>query len=211
MKVNPARNALKRLSLVLLLAAGVLAPSLRATPVTISYDFKFDQNGANPSEIVTGNVTISLNTPAPSFNGYTTDGVVDGLDFSIVGLPGYDASATNYVKMLFNSGKLTYLFVSNRSDFALQGGNSGRKEGYILGLVATDLLTGTGLTVGQFGSYFDYLLPGRYGINVVLASHASDIEKVTPPAAGVPETASTLGLFGLGLLGLIAGCRRFRS
>jgi hypothetical protein len=212
MKALRFSNLLKSLPILAALMLGALAPTLRATPITISYDFTFDQNTSHPGEVpVTGNLTVTLNTPAASFTGYTADGVVDSLDFSITGLPGYQAASTNYLKMLFLSGKLSYLYVSDRSDFALQGGNGARKEGYILMLQGTDLIAGTGITVGSFGSYFDYLLPGRFGIDVAYTFDRTDIVQVPPPTAGVPDTASTLGLFGLAMLGLAAGSRRIRA
>jgi hypothetical protein len=199
---------MKRLFILLLLSMGVTTATIWATPITISYDFTFDQDPVRPGEVpVTGNVTVTLNTPAVGFVGYTSNGVVDSLDFNVTGLPGFEAAETNYVKMLFNAGKLTYLLVSDRSDFALSA-ISPRKAGYILGLKATDLLTGTNITVGSSGSFFQYYLNGRSNVDMAYTFDQTDIVKVANPVVGVPDTAGTFGLLGFALLGLVAFRRR---
>lgn len=204
----------KRFLALLLLSAGALIPAARAVPITISYDFKFDQNTSHPAETpLTGSLTLTVNTPAsPSFTGYTTDAVVDALDFTIPGLPGFVAASTNYVKTLYISGALAYVIVSDRSDLALQTAGP-RKEGYILGLAAYsgNLLTGTGITVGSPGSYFDYLTGNRGGIDIAYTFTQSNIVKVANPAPqtpSVPDSAATVGLVALALAGLAAS-RRF--
>lgn len=198
---------MKRFLALLLLSVGLVPATISAATITISYDFLFDQNTFHPGETpVTGSVTVTLNTP--SVSGYTSDGVVDNLEFNIPGLGSIVPAETNYVKMLFNSsGQMTYLLVSDRSDFALSA-IPPRKAGYILGLKATDLLTGTGISVGSFGSTFSYYLTGRSGVDVDYTFGNGNVAKVANPVATVPDTAGTLSLLGLALLGGITFRRR---
>ena len=193
---------------IIALFLGTFLPAtIWASSITISYDFLFDQNTFHPGETpLTGSVTVTLNTPAGS--GYTTDGVVDSLEFSMPGQPGFQAADTNYVKMLFNaSGQMTYLLVSDRSDFALSA-IPPRKAGYILGLQATNLLTGTGISVGSFGSTFSYYFNGRTGVDVDYTFSAANIKKVANPVATVPDTPGTLGLLTLAMFGVVTLRRR---
>lgn len=202
----------KRLLGLALLAAGALVPAADAVPVTITYDFLFDQDPVRPGEVpVTGSVTVTLEPPPPAFIGYTSSGTVDALSFSVNGLPGLVPASTNYVKMLFNAGKLMYLLVSDRSDFALSA-IPPRKDGYILGIFGTDLLTGTGIQVGSSSStQFSYYIMGRGNVDIAYTFSTSNVKKVANPVATVPDTAGTFGLAGIALLGLGALRRRARA
>lgn len=213
--INLSLTHTKRFLALALLATGALVPAVDAVPVTITYDFLFDQDPVRPGEVpVTGSVTVTLEPPAPSFIGYTSSGVVDALNFSVNGLPGLVPASTNYVKMLFNAGKLMYLLVSDRSDFALSA-IPPRKDGYILGIFGTDLLTGTGIQVGSSASTkFSYYLMGRGNVDIAYTFSAANVKKVANPVPvvpTVPDTAGTFGLAGFALLGLVALRRRVRA
>lgn len=211
-KILPAGARLwSRLLLFVVLAAGVSPFVAHATPITASFSFNFDTNTFDPGETpVIGQVTITLNA-VPASAGYTSNGTVDALSFNIPNL-GLTAASTNYVKMLFDSsGHMTYLLVSDRSDFELSA-LSPKKAGYILGLKATDLLSGTGFQIGSsFGSYFDYYLDSRRGVDVAYSYTVGSVAKIANPVhqpASVPDTPATAGLLGATVLGLFALRRR---
>jgi hypothetical protein len=204
----------KKFAGLLVLVAGLASSSLTAAPITVSYDFSFEWNTFYPTEKVTGGLTLTVEPPPDAFVGYTSSGAtLDAFDFEIAGL-GLEPAGTNYLKMLFIGGDLIYLLISDRADFHLSA-LPPKKAGYVLGLQAQDLLTGTGIKYGSFGSTFSYYLDHRRGVDVVYTDDINDILKVAnpvpqpPPVATVPDTAGTLGLLGATLLSL-AAIRRMR-
>jgi hypothetical protein len=201
---------------LMLLFTGLAALPLKAAPITVSYDFSFEWNTFYPTEKVTGSLTLTVEPPPAAFIGYTSSGAtLDAFDFEIAG-QGLEPADTNYLKMLFISGNLTYLLVSDRADFHLSA-IPPKKAGYVLGLQAQDLLTGTGIKYGSFGSTFSYYFDHRRGVDVVYTDDIKDILKVAnpvpqpPPVATVPDTAGTLGLLSVSLLSLAAFRRRVRA
>lgn len=197
----------KKTFAVLLLLAGLVTSPLRAVPVTISYEFDFVWNTFYPTEKVSGNFTLTVEPPPTTFTGYTSSNyTLDAFDFTVTGL-GLEPAETNYVKMLFNGGKLTYFLVSDRADFHLSA-IPPLKAGYVLGITAQDLLTGTGIAAGS-SSYFSYYLTGRRGVDMVYTYDKNDIVKVANPVPSVPDHAGTLGLLGATLLGLAVLRRRY--
>ena len=197
---------MKRILTLLVLALTLSPAFVRATPVTVTFNFTFDQNTSHPNETpFVGSVTVTL-ASIPGSAGYTSNGTVDAFSFNMPSF-GLQAASTNYLKALFDgSGHMTYLLVSDRSDFILQTAGP-RIEGYILGLKGSDLLTGTGITIGSNGSYFDYLVGGRGSLDIDYTFTTGNVAKVANPSA-VPDGASTLGLVGLAIIGLATFRRR---
>jgi hypothetical protein len=212
-----------KIKLRLLLAGAILLlPAIASADVTFSWNFgdtstpsvpygtgSFDATLVNGSlypglyQIVggTGSITDSTGTYSVSVAGLTTDfGGVQGLCGNVVDT----SAACNTMRNVANSGGANYTFDNLLYTGASQGtGQPFDANGIAFVDGSVDFLLTTTNFSGNGGSalYCGPQSPGCSGLSITV----SDTRSVTAPE---PSFASIYGLFGVGIIGLVAVIRR---